>query len=138
MSMINSLERLFDIRLPVVCRRLPVIFFLLTLSEIIFMENYDTVVAAINGLKEKGYTLDFNIAFDKLICSQNNECLNPGDFEITEVHRFEGETNPSDEDVVYAVESKNGKLKGVITSAFGIYADSMSNEMIQKLTMHTH
>jgi hypothetical protein len=34
------------------------------------------------------------------------------------------------------VESKNGKLKGIITSAFGMYADSMSNQMIQKLTMH--
>ena len=101
------------------------------------MENYDTVVGAINELKQKGYTIDFNIAFDKLICSENKICLNPGDFEITEVYRFEGATNPSDEDVVYAVDSKSGKLKGVITSAFGMYADSISNEMIQKLTMHT-
>lgn len=102
------------------------------------MYQYDTVVAAINGLKERGYTLDFNIAFDKIICVQNDHCLNPAEFEITEVHRFEGDTNPSDEDVVYAVASKNNNLKGVITSAFGLYADSISADMIKKLTMNTH
>lgn len=102
------------------------------------MYQYDTVVAAINGLKERGYNLDFNIAFDKLICVQNDYCLNPGEFEITEVHRFEGDTNPSDEDVVYGVTSKDGKMKGIVTSAFGTYADSISSDMIKKLTMHTH
>ena len=100
------------------------------------MHNYDTVVAAINGLKERGFTIDFNLSFDKLTCHHNNICLNPSEFEITEMHRFEGETNPSDEDVVYAVESKDKKIKGVVTSAFGLYADSLSNEMIQKLSMH--
>ncbi len=102
------------------------------------MYQYDTVVAAINGLKERGYSLDFNIAFDKITCVQNDHCLNPSEFEITEVHRFEGDTNPSDEDVVYAVASKDGNLKGVITSAFGLYADNISTDMIKKLTMHTH
>jgi hypothetical protein len=101
------------------------------------MYTYDTVVAAINGLKQRGYSVDFNMAFDKLICNQNNICLNPSEFEITEVYRFEGETNPSDEDVVYAVESKDGKIKGVLMGAFGTYADSVSNDMIRKLTMHT-
>ena len=100
------------------------------------MENYETVVAALDGLKAKGYTHDFNIEFDNIKCHENNVCLNPNEFEITEVFRFEGETNPSDEDVVYAVESKDGTIKGTISSAFGPYADSISNAMIQKLAMH--
>ena len=100
------------------------------------MRNYDTVTEAVKGLKERGYNIDFNIAFDKLICSDNNICLVPDEFEIVEVHRFEGDSNPDDEDVVYAVESKDGKLKGVITSAFGLYADPVSNKIIQKLSMH--
>jgi len=102
------------------------------------MYQYDTVVSAINGLKERGYNLDFNIDFDKIKCAQNDRCLNPAEFEITEVHRFEGDSNPSDEDVVYAVASKDGELKGVVTSAFGTYADSVSTDMIKKLSMHTH
>ena len=100
------------------------------------MKSYDTVTEAVKGLKDRGFTIDFNIAFDKLVCSENKHCLQPDEFEIVEVHRFEGDSNPDDEDVVYAVESKEGKLKGVITSAFGTYADPMSNEIIQKLAMH--
>ena len=101
------------------------------------MISYDTVTEAVKGLKERGYTIDFNIAFDKLVCSRdNNICLHPDEFEIVEAYRFEGDSNPDDEDVVYAVESKNGDLKGVITSAFGLYADPLSNQIIQKLSMH--
>lgn len=100
------------------------------------MKSYDTVTEALKDLKRRGYTVDFNIAFDKLICSKNKIVLNPGEFEITEVYRFEGDTDPGDENVVYAIESKNGKVKGVMTSAYGTYAESISNEMIQKLSMH--
>lgn len=101
------------------------------------MQSYDTVVDAINGLKQRGYIHDFNIAFDKITCDQTSICLDPSEFEITEVYRFEGDSNPSDEDVVYAVESKDGKIKGVITSAFGLYADPISDQMIKKLQIHT-
>lgn len=99
------------------------------------MKHYDTVVEAINGLKQKGYTIDFNLSFDKLICRENNYCLNPNEFEIIEIHRFEGESNPADEDVVYAVQSRDGKLKGVVTSAFGLYADPVSDAMIKKMNL---
>lgn len=99
------------------------------------MKSYDTVVGAINGLRERGYTINFNLAFDNLICSENKTCLNPNEFQIVEVHRFEGNSNPADEDVVYAVESNDGHIKGVLTSAFGLYADAASAEMIAKLSI---
>ena len=102
------------------------------------MDNYDTVTEALTALKTKGYTMDFNIAFDKIICKENNFCLNPNEFEITEVYRFEGATDPGDEAVVYAIESKDGKMKGVFTSAYGMYADTISTDMLKKLSMHPH
>lgn len=101
-----------------------------------FMADYTTVSSALNSLKQRGFTKDFNIAFDKLICNETNEHLNPHEFEITEVYRFEGESNPSDEAVVYAVESKNGNMKGTLVNAYGIYADAVSDEMVQKLSLH--
>ena len=100
------------------------------------MESYETVTDALRSLKEKGYTLDFNISFDKLTCSKNEICLNPHEFEITAVYRFEGDSDPGDEAVVYAVESKDGKLKGTISGAYGLYADACSTEMLKKLTIH--
>jgi hypothetical protein len=100
------------------------------------METYDTVTAALSGLKARGYTIDFNIAFDKLICTKKETLLKLHEFEIVEVYRFEGDTNPDDEDVVYAVESFDKKIKGSLTSAYGIYADNISTEMLRKLSMH--
>ena len=100
------------------------------------MVNYDTVSTTLNSLKERGFIKDFNLAFDKIICSDTDECLNPHEFEITEVYRFEGETNPSDEAVVYAVESVDGKLKGSLVSAYGTYADPISDDMIKKLSIN--
>ena len=105
-------------------------------DKIFVMENYDTVSSALNTLKERGFTTDFNIAFDKIICNETNVCLNPHEFEITEVYRFEGESNPSDEAVVYTVESGDKNMKGVLVSAYGPYADVMSDEMIKKLSIH--
>lgn len=100
------------------------------------MENYDTVSTAITTLKERGYKTDFNLAFDKLICNETKACLNPDEFEITEVYRFEGESNPSDQAVVYAVAAKDGGMKGVFVNGYGIYSDPLSDDMIKKLSMH--
>jgi len=100
------------------------------------MHSYETVVAALEDLKARGYNLNFNIAFDKISCSEKDICLNPDEFEIVEVYRFEGDSNPEDEDVVYAVQSKDSNIKGTITSAFGTYADGASDKIIQKLPLH--
>jgi len=97
------------------------------------MYAFETLTEAIKNLNERGYTLDFNLEENCIIC--NEEKFHPEDFEITETYRFEGETNPSDESVIYAIESRTG-LKGILLNAFGIYADPMSDEMIKKLSFH--
>ncbi len=93
---------------------------------------YDTVSEAVNGLKKRGYTVDFNLNENCLVC--HGEKYDIRDFEITEWHRFEGNTDPSDEAVVYAIESNDGK-KGVLVSGYGISAEGMSAEMAQKLSI---
>lgn len=97
------------------------------------MYTYDTVSGAINGLKERGFTLDFNLKENCLICRESE--IHPEDFEIVEVHRFEGATDPADEAVVYAIESKNGD-KGVLVNGYGPSSDPMSDEMAKKLALH--
>jgi hypothetical protein len=97
------------------------------------MPTYDTVSQAVSGLKERGYTTDFNLKANSLECQ--GQKLNPNDFEITEFHRFEGNSDPSDEAIVYAIESSNG-LKGVLVNAFGVYSEQLSDDMIKKLSFH--
>ena len=97
------------------------------------MESYNTVTEAIDALRKQGYSHDFNINFDQVTCHQDGNCLNPNQFEIVKQFRFEGFTNPDDQDVIYVLESKDGKYKGLITSAYGVYSDTLSPEMLEKL-----
>lgn len=96
------------------------------------MFAYDTVAEAINGLKQRGYTIDFNLEADCISCSKTPLSLKPSEFEITEVYRFEGDSDPADEAVVYAIESRHGQ-RGVLVNGFGISADAVGGEMIEKL-----
>lgn len=96
------------------------------------MHVYDTVTEALAGLRQRGFTLDFNLAENCLICQGNRFDIQ--DFEISEWYRFEGDTDPSDEAVVYAVESNTG-VKGVLVTGYGISAEGMSAELAQKLRL---
>ncbi len=100
----------------------------------ICMYQYDTISQAVTGLRERGYTVDFNLGENCLVC--HGDQYNINDFEITEVHRFEGDTDPSDEAVVYAIESKVKGTRGILVSGYGISAEGMSMEMILKLSIH--
>jgi hypothetical protein len=96
------------------------------------MYSYYTLSEAVNGLKKRGFTIDFNIEAEKLVCSKTPLALAPNEFEITEVYRFEGNTDPADEAVVYAIESKHGQ-KGILVNAYGPDANAMDGELIRKL-----
>ena len=98
------------------------------------MYTYDTVTEAIKGLRQRGYAIDFNLEFDKISCPTIPVSLAPSEFEITEVYRFEGNSDPADEAVVFAIESKHGQ-KGVLVNGFGVSADSVGEEMLKKLSL---
>lgn len=96
------------------------------------MTFYATLTEALDDLQKRGYTADFDLRPHCIECAAMQLELHPDDFEITEVHRFEGATNPDDSDVVYAIAGKDG-LKGVLVDAYGAYADNLSAEMLAKL-----
>ncbi len=96
---------------------------------------YATLTEALDDLKKRGYTLDFDLRPTCIECGAAQLQLQPEDFEITEVYRFEGASSPDDNDVVYAIEGKNGQ-KGVLTDAYGAYSDQHSAELLAKLRTH--
>ncbi len=100
------------------------------------MTTYETVTEALSDLKQKGYTTDFNLAFDKLKCAETGVCLSPAEFEIIDHYRFEGMTNPADAAIIYVIRSKDGTMKGTLLSAYGAYSEPVSDEMIKRLEVH--
>lgn len=96
------------------------------------MKTYDTLTEALEGLRKEGYTQDYNLKPDCLHSQPDNIELHPADFDIVDVYRFEGMTNPSDESVLYAIETRNGH-KGVLVDAYGPYSEAISPVMAEKL-----
>ena len=96
------------------------------------MKSYDTLTEALEGLRKDGFTQDYNLKPDCLHCSSDNIELRPADFDIVDVYRFEGMTDPGDSTVLYAIEANNGN-KGTLVDAYGAYSEAISPEMAEKL-----
>ena len=102
-------------------------------ARLFTMRNYDTVTEAISDLQQRGYTHNFNIRKDCLFCDERDVHLKPADFEVDEVYRFEGNSDPGDENIVYAISSRDHSIQGVLMNAFGVYAEEISADLMDKL-----
>jgi hypothetical protein len=91
---------------------------------------YAPVSEALERLRKQGFTLDFNLEENCIVCGR--ERFREDEFEIAEVYRYEGNTDPADEATVYGIISKSG-LKGVLVTGYGISTDRMSDAILKKL-----
>ena len=94
--------------------------------------QYETLSQAIEDLRSRGYNYDFNYQNACLHCDKISEKFAANDLKITEVYRFEGISDPDDNDVLYAIESTSGH-KGILTDAYGAYADEHKAAFIKNL-----
>ena len=97
------------------------------------MENYETLSEAITALKLQGYTEDFNLKDNCIECIAGKKKLLPHEFEIDKSFRFDVNEDPSDQAVLYAISSAMHHMKGLLVNGYGIYSDSSSNFMLEKL-----
>lgn len=101
-------------------------------------KTYETVSEAINDLLKRGYDRDLSVHEEGhcLICHQDSLSLSPDEFQIDEIHRFEGATDPADETIVFAISSPTHQVKGTIVNAFGTYSDTETSEVVKHLFKH--
>lgn len=92
-----------------------------------------TLSETLEGLKAKGYTEDFNLKADCIDCGSGQLKHFPSDFHIDKYFRFEGQTDPADAAIVYAISSVKHNVKGVLVNAYGVYSDALTDEMLTKL-----
>lgn len=87
-------------------------------------------------LRKRGYVVDFNLRSDCIYCNNGTTLLSPDDFHIDRVYRFEGDSDPADEAVLYAISSGKYGLRGLLVNGYGVSADAFSEAMILKLRTH--
>jgi hypothetical protein len=97
------------------------------------MKSYVTLSETLNDLRKEGYTEDFNLLQDCLECRNGQYKVFSNEFKVDKYYRFEGESNPSDAAILYAISSNHDGLKGVLVNAYGIYSEALTDEMIEKL-----
>jgi len=91
------------------------------------MYHYATVSVALQELAEKGFTVDFNIQENRIINS-------PHDFEIVHVYRYEGESDPGDEAMVFGIKSSTGE-KGVFVAGLSAFTDKSAAMVLNELSI---
>lgn len=100
------------------------------------MKSYNSLTEAINDLRRRGYTEDFNLQPHCVQCKEKQLQWDPENFNVDEYYRFEGMSNTDDNSIVFAISSKDG-VKGVLVDAYGVYSENLTEPMIRKLTV-TH
>lgn len=89
------------------------------------MTNMETLSQAINRLQKEGYNSE--------IVPSEMETLNPQDWEINQICRFEGKSNPSDNSILYAISKKDGSRKSLVVNSYGVYSESNVNSFVERL-----
>lgn len=77
-----------------------------------------TVTECLSSLKDEGFHLQFVVKGDSISDQDGIQTFKPNQIKIDNFYRFEGESNPGDEEVLYALITDNG-LKGTLTYAYG-------------------
>lgn len=97
------------------------------------MNTYSSLIEAIEGLKQEGYTEDFNLRYGCISCRDGALEIPPDEFHIEAVHRFDVDSDPADQAVLYAISSEKHGVKGLLVNSYGVYTDPQTDEMIRKL-----
>ena len=97
--------------------------------------RYVTLSETMNELRKEGYVEDFNLQQNCLECRNGQFKVFADDFKIDKFFRFEGESNPSDQSILYAISSNKEDLKGLLVNAYGIYSEPLADNMVDQLEM---
>jgi hypothetical protein len=88
-------------------------------------EELTSQVDVENMLNREGYIKDFRVNDDSRLCSmdEDKKTYGPEEVKIVNFYRFEGESDPDDMSILYALECNDG-TKGTISNSYGPMADA--------------
>lgn len=93
--------------------------------------HYGTITEALTEFRKQGFMLDFNLDENCIVC--NLDRFDADEFEIVDMYRYEGDSDPADGAVVYAIQSHSG-LKGVLVTGYGTSMDNVTEHILRKLS----
>jgi hypothetical protein len=97
------------------------------------MEHYDNLIDAIKNLRIQGYVEDFNLKQNCLECRNSEYKIFHNEFSIDKSFRFESNSDPDEESIIYAISADSYQLKGILINGYGTSSETLTNEMLDKL-----
>ena len=88
--------------------------------------------ACLNKMVLDGYDDDFKVNDKGLKSLKTNKVYQPNEIHISNFFRFEGQSDPNDNTILYVIESEDG-AKGTVVDAYGPYADTKLTEFLNKV-----
>jgi hypothetical protein len=98
----------------------------------------ETMVSVMQKLEDEGYNVQFQATADGLVSLKSNKIYQPGEVKVENFYRFEGESNPDDSSIVYAIAA--GNEKGTLTDSYGQYSDEYVAgfiKLVEKINKNT-
>jgi len=84
----------------------------------------------------EGFTEHFAVRGDQLLGLDSGTRFDADEVVIRGFDRFEGVSDPDDEEIVYAIETVTG-LRGTLTDAFGVYASPVIGAFLGRIPLGT-
>lgn len=96
--------------------------------------SMETLSEAVDRLSNAGYPDDFHAMPDGLRDRETGRIHAPESLVIENVLRFEGESDPADESVVFALSSPTQDLRGTYVVVYGPGIGALDAQMVRRLT----
>lgn len=91
-----------------------------------------SLASCLNKMVLDGYDDDFKISDSGLRSLKTEKVYSPEQVHITNFFRFEGQSDPNDNTILYVIETDDG-VKGTVVDAYGAYADKALSEFMIKV-----
>lgn len=95
----------------------------------------ETLSEAMSRLDDDGFDCSFRANREGLLEVDDLPPQRPEAMIVEEVVRFEGQSDPGDESVLFALASRDGRVKGTFVSSFGPGMGPATAAVIQRLNV---
>jgi hypothetical protein len=95
-------------------------------------EEMKTLSSCLNSLLAKGFETQFKATKHGLKSLTTEKIYQPEDVRIANFYRFEGESDPGDNSILYAIITSTGE-RGTLTDAYGAYSDVQVSAFIKEV-----
>ncbi|GAB1405406.1 hypothetical protein MASR1M74_25870 [Lentimicrobium sp.] len=91
-----------------------------------------TLATVITKLTRKGFDTQFKVTPDGLLSLSTEKTYRPEEVKIKHFYRFEGESNPADNAILYAIKTNTGEM-GTLVDGYGISSDHLVDAFIKQV-----